>query len=178
MIGLEANKIKLCPYCSEYKIIAKEIIRKLEHIFGDLAVKIEHVGSTAIAGIKSKPIIDITVGVKSFSNINILQEPLEENGFLFARKKLNNSIITYRCETEGKTTHNIHIVIFKGERWDEFVLFRDYLNSNPNTAKQYEELKINLAKKYKYSIQDYTKGKGQFVSNIINKTKTALQNIK
>ena len=39
-------------------------------IFGDNLVDIEHIGSTAVPGLKSKPIIDILVAVKSLSLVD------------------------------------------------------------------------------------------------------------
>ena len=49
--------------------MAKEIIVKLKDIFGDVATDIQHVGSTAIRGIKAKPIIDIAVSVADFTKL-------------------------------------------------------------------------------------------------------------
>lgn len=171
MIGIEPGKAVLFPYSDEYKTIANNTIKNLKNILGNLAVRIEHVGSTAIIGIKAKPIIDIAIGVKNFDDINSIKNTLEKNGFYFSKMKLNNSVMSYKCEIGTKRTHNIHIVIFKEERWQEFVLFRDYLNKYPKIAKKYEKLKEDLSRKYKNNIHKYTEQKSQFISNIIDKAK-------
>ena len=41
--------------------------------------------------------------------------------------------------------------------------FRDYLNEKPVIAKQYEELKLMLWKRYEYNRDAYTDAKGDFV---------------
>ena len=41
--------------------------------------------------------------------------------------------------------------------------FRDYLNENPETAKEYETLKLELWKKYEHNRDGYTESKTQFV---------------
>ncbi len=56
------------------------------------------------------------------------------------------------------------------EIWDR-VYFRDYLIDNPNVAKAYEELKINLAKKYSKDRRSFQKGKTDFVLSITKKAK-------
>jgi GrpB-like predicted nucleotidyltransferase (UPF0157 family) len=171
MIGIEPKKTELHPYENEYKDIAKKTINQLNSIFGSLAIKIEHVGSTAIIGIKSKPIIDIAVGVSSFDVVSLVKEKLEKNEFLFDKIKLNNSIMSYKCEVNGKRTHNIHIVIYGEERWQEFVLFKDYLNMHSKTAHDYENLKVKLSKEYKDSIHDYTEHKSAFILDVLKKAK-------
>lgn len=56
-----------------------ETIKNLKEIFGDTACDAQHIGSTAIVGIKAKPIIDIAVGVKSFANLDGVLSFLEES---------------------------------------------------------------------------------------------------
>jgi GrpB-like predicted nucleotidyltransferase (UPF0157 family) len=61
VIGLKRGVVELYDHQEEWKDNAAKTIAKLKLIFGDTAVNIQHVGSTAIHHIKAKPIIDITV---------------------------------------------------------------------------------------------------------------------
>lgn len=63
---------------------------------------------------------------------------------------------------KGQAYH-IH-VRYKGD-WDE-LFFRDYLINQPDIAKEYEKLKIDLAKKHKYNRELYTEAKSDFVYKI------------
>ena len=167
MIGIDSKRADLRNYSNKYLEIGKNTIKKLMNIIGDKVEKIEHVGSTAIIGIKSKPIIDIVIGVKSLDIVDELKETLEENEYYYSKTKLNNTAILFICEENGKRTHNIYFVIYEGDRWKEFVYFRDALNADKELAKEYENLKINLSYKYSDDIQKYTEGKANFISSVI-----------
>ncbi len=67
----------------------------------------------------------------------------------------------------GLRTHNIYFVLFNGERWKEFVWFRDCLNTNIGLAKNYERLKNELSRKYCDDIHKYTEGKSEFITNVL-----------
>ena len=130
-------------------------------------MKIEHIGSTSIIGIKSKPIIDIAVGINSFSVIEEIKDILERNNFKYSKIKLKNTVVDFICEQDGKRTHNIHFVIYDDIRWKEFILFRDYLNRYSDVAKEYERLKIDLSNKYSNDAHKYTQNKAEFIANVL-----------
>lgn len=52
--------------------------------------------------------------------------------------------------------------------WHDYINFRDYLNANPNVAKEYEKLKIVLSKKYPDNRKEYTTQKNDFIRRILN----------
>ena len=49
--------------------------------------------------------------------------------------------------------------------------FRDYMNDNPALAKEYEEMKLSLWKKFEHNRDGYTNAKGQFISKYTEKAK-------
>lgn len=87
MIGLERGKVALCRHLPEWDEEATRTIKVLKEILGDVAIEIEHVGSTSIKNIKAKPIIDIAVAVKNFSDIIRFNPKLEEHGFYYRYAK-------------------------------------------------------------------------------------------
>ena len=54
--------------------------------------------------------------------------------------------------------------------------FRDYMNSHPELAKEYEELKISLWKKYEHNRDAYTDAKSAFVKRYTKCAKACLGN--
>lgn len=80
MIGLKRGEVAIVDHQSEWDEIAAETIRKLKEIFGDTALDIKHIGSTAIGHIKAKPIIDIVIGVRDFDSITDVMPCLESIG--------------------------------------------------------------------------------------------------
>jgi GrpB-like predicted nucleotidyltransferase (UPF0157 family) len=67
----------------------------------------------------------------------------------------------------NKRTHHIHIFEYDSGYWRNKIIFRDYLRSHPNVAKDYEKLKNQLAAKHIYDREKYTDEKLDFISRIL-----------
>jgi GrpB-like predicted nucleotidyltransferase (UPF0157 family) len=57
--------------------------RRLQGGLGDVAVRIEHIGSTAVPGLAAKPIIDIDIYVRAIDPMTPYREPLEALGYVY-----------------------------------------------------------------------------------------------
>ena len=57
-------------------------VNVLKDIFGDLIIQIHHIGSTAIKGIFSKPIIDLMPEVTDITRVDDFNDKMIEIGFL------------------------------------------------------------------------------------------------
>ncbi len=84
----------------------------------------------------------------------------------------------YMHFVKGYTIHGFKGNIFHihmGEKdhalWDR-IYFRDYVRKNKSVAKEYENLKMELAKKYPFNREDYTNAKSGFVKEITEKAKS------
>lgn len=66
MLGLKRGETILCDHRDEWDSVALKEIQKLKEIFGNYAVDVQLIGSTAIRSIKAKPMLDIAVAVSSF----------------------------------------------------------------------------------------------------------------
>ena len=54
---------------------------------------------------------------------------------------------------------------------NEELLFRDYLTAHPQTAREYESLKVSLADKFRYDRDGYTEAKGGFIRSVMERAK-------
>lgn len=191
MIGLERGKVTLCPHTPEWDEEASRTIKVLKEILGDVAIGIEHVGSTSIKNIMAKPIIDVAVAVRSFSDIILFNPELEEHGFYYryAKDKNNNTLHAetdlhepdikellyasggYYDGTSNLQTHFIHVVKAGCAEWKNLILFRDYLNLHPDIAKEYEDLKIKLCEEHADNRNIYTAQKNDFIKRILDTVK-------
>ncbi len=54
-----------------------------------------------------------------------------------------------------------------GPRWDEMLVFRDYLRAHPDTAREYADLKRALARRSNADRSDYTDAKAPFIQRIL-----------
>jgi GrpB-like predicted nucleotidyltransferase (UPF0157 family) len=137
-----------------------------------LVRRIEHFGSTAIPGLAAKPIVDVLVEVNSLEETKTRIAPvLEAQGYDYFWRATHgeNGPPFYawfiKRNSAGVRTHHIHMVESDFEHWDR-LLFRDYLIEHPETAKEYEALKLGLARDYPRDRVAYTEGKTEFVVRV------------
>jgi len=157
--------VEVVPYNPNWEQKFKEEAKKIEKIFKEIFVDIYHIGSTAIPLVKAKPIIDIMVEVKDINKVDSYNKQMEELGY----EALGEYGIPKRRFFQkggNKRTHHVHIFEVGSQQIKRHIDFRDYLISHPKTAKEYSLLKENLAKKYRYDIDKYQKGKDSFIKKI------------
>ncbi len=171
MLGLKRGIVELHAHNPLWKDNAMETIETLSTIFDGVATDIQHVGSTSIARISAKPIIDIAVAVDSFEEVMEVIPRLEQAGFIHRPKNDQAWQIFFSCgdEKADTRTHHIHVVKANSSQWRDYINFRDYLNANPNIAREYEAVKISLMKRFKHDRLSYTEGKSEFITDILRK---------
>lgn len=133
----------------------------MQRALGDLALAIEHIGSTAVPGLASKPIIDIMVGVPRLAGGERCIEPLDAVGYEY---RGDGGIPDHHCFRKGDPrAFHLHMVEFGNAFWQEHIAFRDTLRSSPELAREYGDLKKHLAVEYRTRRLDYTKAKAPFI---------------
>lgn len=172
-IGLKRGALELYEYDNNYHEIYLKEKQELEILFSGKYTLIEHVGSTAIKGIKSKPIIDILLATDDIEKFieyvkNMYSEVLEKKGYTLKEENRGEEFLI-RKEEDGKVKAFIHVLPSTSKEVEEYIIFRDYMNSNPKEAKAYEALKEELLIKYKDDRPSYTEGKNNFIKSIIKK---------
>jgi len=146
----------------------------LERLGPEVALRVEHFGSTAIPAMPAKPVIDILVEIPSW-----------EAGRKHAIPAFNSAEIEYwyyrdmcfivRDKLTGIRTHHLHMAPADHVSW-EALAFRDYLRSHVEDAARYVALKIMLARQYPNDREAYTIAKESFVREITDKAK-AIANV-
>ena len=126
---------------------------------------IEHVGSTSVPGLAAKPIIDIMVGVWNLDDAAYCIGRLVTVGYDF---KPDDDIPERRYFNKGPQARHrhLHMTELGGEFWLRHLLFRDYLRSNPETARRYEALKRDLAARCQNDSMAYTDAKTDFIQSV------------
>ncbi|MBR5265945.1 MAG: GrpB family protein, partial [Clostridia bacterium] len=64
---MKMAKVVVLPYDESWKADFENIKAELDAVLGDLALAIEHVGSTSVEGLSAKPVIDIDVVIRDYS---------------------------------------------------------------------------------------------------------------
>lgn len=166
-------KVTVVEYRPEWQKMFEDEKRILQTALGDVPAQIEHIGSTAVAGLAAKPIIDLMVGLEDFSIADNVVPKIEALGYEYIQKY--EAVLPFRRflikERGGIRTHNIHMVGIGGEFWERHILFRDYLRQNPGIAGQYASLKKELAGREWEDVNEYADAKTEFIKEIEDKAK-------
>ncbi len=143
------------PYIEGWPDEFQAIAGRIRQGLGDLALRIDHIGSTAVPGLAAKDIIDVQVTVAA------LAEPVEsamaEVGYVRLREISKDHAPAgaagpdtdwekwYFTAPEGQRRTNTHVRVAGSANQRYPLLFRDYLRAHPATAAAYAELKRRLA---------------------------------
>jgi GrpB-like predicted nucleotidyltransferase (UPF0157 family)/GNAT superfamily N-acetyltransferase len=170
------DSVELVPYDIQWSMMAESEINNLRNILpSNHIIDIQHVGSTAISGMLAKPIIDIQIAVDSLVAIKqIAIDELKKIGYeyWYDNPDPERMFFVKGMPPFGeKRSHHVHIVEPASRHWQEKILFRDYLIAHPETAREYEQLKIKLAQEYTYDREQYTDAKTKFINNILCKAR-------
>jgi GrpB-like predicted nucleotidyltransferase (UPF0157 family) len=142
--------------------------KRLLSLFPGKFIDIQHIGSTAVPGMSSKPIIDILAGVESMAVAEALAEPLCLSGYTTSAEF--NLTLTDRKWfmrwANGHRTHHLHVVVHGAEPWTERLHFRDALCARPELAASYVALKTELAAQHASDREAYTHAKEAFIRSV------------
>jgi GrpB-like predicted nucleotidyltransferase (UPF0157 family) len=167
------EEVSIVPYDPAWPRMFEEEKR---HLLGclpqDLIRRIEHFGSTAIPGLSAKPIVDMLVEVTLLEETKTRIAPvLEGQGYDYFWRATHGEdgppfyAWFIKRNSAGIRTHHVHMIESDFEHWDR-LLFRDYLIAHPETAREYEALKLRLADNYPNDRIAYTNGKTEFVVRV------------
>jgi GrpB-like predicted nucleotidyltransferase (UPF0157 family) len=119
-------------YDPEWPIAFEEERQRIHSVLGEIAPGIEHYGSTSVAGLRAKPVIDILVGVAQLDDWVKCKLPLEKLGYDYAEKAgVPDHFVFGRGRDRSERTHLVHVVEFNGKSWRSCLRFRDALRVNP-----------------------------------------------
>ena len=157
--------IILSGHNPDWKKYYEEEKTLLGNSFGNLLVRIEHIGSTAVEGLIAKPTVDILLETDPSASPETVRQTAERCGYTVMSEK---TVPEYRLDLckgytpQGFADKVFHLHIRHPGDWDEIV-FRDFLRQNPVKAQEYARLKTDLQKRFEHNRDAYTEAKGDFI---------------
>ena len=162
-------------WVKKYEKEKNEILQAI----GEYIIAIEHIGSTAVVGLASKPIIDILIGLSSLEDAKKCIPILKKMNYEYVpeHEKILPDRRYFRKQPDGTANrkYHVHMVEINSHFWNRQLLFRDYLRKNPEVLKDYETVKRLLAKKFQNDRHSYTTGKEGFILLILEKAEKELK---
>lgn len=153
------------PYDARWALEFVALRALLQDALGDVAVRIDHIGSTAVPGLAAKNTIDIQVSVTN------LDDPRLEPAFVALGATVTDVTTDhvppgsvgspgdwekryFRAPATWRSTH-LHVREIGRPNQRYPLLFRDYLRHSAPAAAAYAQIKIALAKRDPYDVDAY-----------------------
>jgi GrpB-like predicted nucleotidyltransferase (UPF0157 family) len=147
----------------EFEREQADVVRAL----GDVLLALHHIGSTAIPGLRAKPVIDMLAEVRGLAELDGRQEQMEALGYeCLGEFGISGRRYFRKDDSAGNRSHQIHAFESTSPQIERHLAFRNYLRAHPARAEAYEELKEKLAERYCHDLPCYTDGKDEFILQI------------
>ena len=164
---MRTEHVVVCRYDPEWKQRFTELKEKLGRALGDIALRIEHVGSTSVEDMAAKPIIDIDVVIKDDTALPKAVSALKEAGY-FHEGDLGikgRDAFSY-IGPEKLPAHHLYVCPEDSDELARHIAFRNWLRSHPDEAKVYSDIKERGARMYPYNIDGYIEYKSSFIADV------------
>jgi len=165
--GREKRDVEIHEYDERWPRMFEQHARKIREALGDVALRIEHIGSTSVPGLAAKPIIDILV---------VVANPEDEAGYLRSLQEAGYELRVrepefdkHRMVRTPKRDVHAHIFPPQSKEIGRYIAFRNQLRSDPEDRSAYEQAKRTLAKREWGDMNDYADAKTEVVEAIIAK---------
>ena len=156
------------PYDPDWPRLFEEERARLEPALAPwLDGGIHHVGSTAVPGLRAKPVLDLLAGVRDLREAEAAFAPLAALGYL-PRPHRPEAHAFQRPGRGGwwEQTHHLHLTEPGSDLWRERLAFRDALRADAELAAEYERWKLAHASP-PGAPGPYDEGKTAFVARVL-----------
>ncbi len=157
--------VELVPHSSHWAAMAADEAVRLQDATGETFVVIHHIGSTAIPGIKAKPIIDLIPVATGLQALDAARGAIEALGYewmgefgLPGRRycRMNDPVT-------GKRRFQLHCYAQNSPEIARHLAFRNYLRTHPLIAQDYEAQKIRAAALHPDDVLLYNGAKNDWI---------------
>jgi GrpB-like predicted nucleotidyltransferase (UPF0157 family) len=165
---MKREPIEIREHSPQWREEFLQIGGALRGALGELALRIDHIGSTSVPGLAAKPIIDVQISIRSLHSIGSLLWPMERIGYAWRQ---DNPEKTKRYFRELPGARRTHIHVRAAGSWNEqfALLFRDFLRVHVEDQRRYVAVKRELAEKYRDERERYTDAKEPIIWEIMQR---------
>jgi GrpB-like predicted nucleotidyltransferase (UPF0157 family) len=165
----DRRKVELVPHDPAWAAQAAAESARLSEAIGETLIRIEHVGSTSIAGIVAKPTIDLMPIVRSLAELDARQSHVEALGYVW-RGEFGIPGRRYCIrEQQGRRLFHVHCHQVDHPEIARTLDFRDYLRAHSEEARAYETLKRAAAAAHPADTLAYSNAKSDWIKACIER---------
>ena len=164
---MATNRVVVEPYRAAWEQDFADIAAEIRGAMGELALRIEHIGSTAVRGLSAKPIIDIDVVIWDASLLGAAIARLEAIGYRHEGDLgiAGREAFRYDGKDHLQKRH-LYVCPEDSAELKRHLAFRDYLRAHPDAVREYSRVKEEGASLYPDDIDRYIAHKAPFIEKI------------
>ncbi|MCB1646644.1 MAG: GrpB family protein [Pseudomonadales bacterium] len=158
--------VTVVPHNPEWRAEYDAESHRILQALGPESITIHHIGSTSVSGIYAKPIVDMLGIVEDLASLDTRANEMEQLGYeVMGEFGIPGRRYFRLNDEEGIRRFQLHVFVTGSDDVTRHLAFRDFLNAHPTVAREYSELKRQLAKRHSASITDYMDGKDGFIKD-------------
>lgn len=158
--------VRIVDYDPTWPTEAEREARRVAATLGPLAVRIDHVGSTAVPGLAAKPIIDLQVSVAELEPRTAYVVPLDALGYLFVPFPDSPDYHFFGRPRARPRSHHLHVCAAGSREELRHLAVRDFLRAETAAAAEYEAVKRDAARRNPEDRLAYMAAKDAFVADL------------
>jgi GrpB-like predicted nucleotidyltransferase (UPF0157 family) len=161
--GRESVTITIADYDPAWPTrFTRERTRIADALDDGVAIRIEHIGSTAVPGLAAKPIVDILVTVADADDEAAFAAALVEAGYELRVREPGHRMF----RTPQRDVH-VHVWADVDPEVDRYLALRDRLRASARDRAAYEQLKRNLASRQWDDMNHYADAKSDIIAAVL-----------
>ena len=164
--------IVVADYDPEWPNWFERVRQRVWPAVADLALRIDHVGSTSVPGLAAKPIIDMDVVVASEDQVRPVIERLTTVGYTWRGDLGIAGRQAFRLlRDEGLPPHQLYLVVENNKAHLDHWLLRDLLRANAEARERYAELKRRNVEVANRDMDVYVAAKAELVAELLTRAR-------
>ncbi len=168
MIGLKRHTVQVLDYDPGWARLGAEACHLVKDAIGNLVADVQHVGSTAVPNLPSKPVLDLAAALSKPDALPHLSERLTAIGYIYRGNAgdAGGHLFSMESEPDVRMVH-LHVVPLESQQWKDYLRFREILRQDFAVRKRYAELKQAIIAQFPNDWEAYTHAKQDFIREIL-----------
>lgn len=161
------KSVRVTDYDPAWPDLFRQVSDLVWPAVADVAVSIEHIGSTAVPGLAAKPVIDIDLVIRAPHDLPAVVHRLAALGYRHRGNLGIEGRDAFRAPADSSVPHHLYVCAAGSLPLRNHLALRDHLRANPADAAAYDALKRNLAAQHPHDMDRYIEGKSHFILEIL-----------
>ena len=164
---MKTKKVIVLPYDEAWESAFESIKSEIKAALGDIAIGIEHIGSTSVKGMSAKPCVDVDVVICDYSVFDDVVQRLNAIGYIHEGDLGIKGREAFKyADKPHLMTHHLYVCPSDSAELHRHVTFRDFLRGNPEAVKRYSQVKEKAAELFPNDIDGYIQYKSPYIEQL------------